>query len=136
MRSGHLIWGKKKKNPCQCNSTAGILAQLWPPEVLLPLRRTSGCSPSPCGERGGAAPGSSDPILSICSGAQGAGAGLSALFGSLCWLQSTPILGLCSVLSPHTAPSGEHTALGARHRVRNIVFEPLGGITNPVRHKK
>lgn len=105
----------EKKNPCQCNSTACILTQVWPPEVLLPLCRTPDCSPAPCGEvvaRGGAAPGSEDPhaqpLLWYTGSWNGA---LCALWLSLLAAEH-PNPGL--VLGAVPPASGEHAAGGDR----------------------
>ena len=47
------------------------------------------------------------------------------LFGSLCWLQCTPFLGLCSAMSPHIAPFGEQAGVGSRDTGKEILYLSL-----------
>lgn len=47
------------------------------------------------------------------------------LFGSLCWLQCTPFLGLCLAVSPHIAPLGEEAGMGSRAAGKEISYLSL-----------
>lgn len=101
---------EKKKNPCQCNSTACILMQLWPPEVLLhgkPLLAGAlgACSPSHCGEVVQEVEqllAQRTPISSWLENRRVWSGALCALWLSLLAAEH-PNPGLCS---PHMAPLG------------------------------
>lgn len=116
------------------------LAPQNPAPWKAPLCRTPVSSPSPCGEvvaRARTAPGIEDThpkhlLLQI----QTINRTICALWLSLL-AAVHPIPGLVlSNVPPHYTLRGTGWCGEQRHRERNIVFEPLGRITSPDKHKK